>query len=105
MLYDAVRKLMLAGLGLAAVTKGKTESVIQEWVREGELSKEEGKQLLDAWAKRVDQEKEEIQLRVKNEVNRLVASTGMVTKQDLQALEQRIAALETALQAQENKPE
>ena len=103
MFYDHAKKLLATGLGLAVLTKEKAEELVKEWVQEGELSKDEGKELLDNWVRKVDTEKEEIRTRVQKEVHRIVEGAGAVTQEeveglraDLQRLEQRVQALETA---------
>ena len=44
-LGESIRKLILAGIGAAAVTKEKAEAVLQELVKRGELTVEQGKVL------------------------------------------------------------
>ena len=44
-LGESIRKLLLAGIGAAAVTKEKGEEVLRELVRKGELTVEQGKVL------------------------------------------------------------
>lgn len=44
-LGEGVRKLILAGIGAAAVTKEKSEVILHELVKKGELTVEQGKVL------------------------------------------------------------
>ena len=44
-LSDGVRKLILAGIGAVAATKEKSEVILDELVKKGELSVEQGKVL------------------------------------------------------------
>ena len=44
-LGESIRKLLLAGIGAAAVTKEKGEEVLRELVKKGELTVEQGKVL------------------------------------------------------------
>ena len=42
---EGIRKLILAGIGAAAMTKEKSEGILQELVKKGELTVEQGKVL------------------------------------------------------------
>ena len=44
-LGEGIRKLLLAGIGAAAVTKEKSEIILRELVKKGELTVEQGKVL------------------------------------------------------------
>ena len=44
-LGESIRKLILAGIGAAAVTREKGESVLRDLVKKGELTVEQGKVL------------------------------------------------------------
>ena len=44
-LGESIRKLILAGIGAAAVTKEKSESILRDLVKKGELTVEQGKVL------------------------------------------------------------
>ena len=44
-LGESIRKLILAGIGAAAVTKEKSEGLLKELVKKGELTVEQGKVL------------------------------------------------------------
>ena len=45
-LGESIRKLILAGIGAAAVTKEKSESILRDLVKKGELTVEQGKVLV-----------------------------------------------------------
>ena len=44
-LGESIRKLILAGIGAAVATKEKSEEVLKELVKKGELTVEQGKVL------------------------------------------------------------
>lgn len=93
-MFKFAKKMLTTSLGFMLITKDKAEAVVQDWVKEGELSREEGQELLDTWTRRIDEEKEEINSRIHTEVTKVVKSAGLPTKEDFRQLEQRIAALE-----------
>ncbi len=93
-MFKQAKKMLTTGLGFMLITKDKAEAMVQDWVKEGELSREEGQELLDSWSRRIDEEKEEVNSRIRTEVNRVVKSAGLPTKADFQRLEERVAVLE-----------
>lgn len=101
MLYEKARKMFLTGLGFAAITKEKAEVMVKDLVKEGELSKEEGRELLETWTAKIEQEKEEVRGRVQREVNRMIDNAGLVSKEEYRALEARVAALEEKLNSEQ----
>jgi len=43
---DFIKKSMLAGIGLAVLTKEKAEKTVDELIKKGELTKKEGKETI-----------------------------------------------------------
>ena len=59
-MIDIIKKTLLAGVGLAAMTKDKVEELADELTEEGELSEKEAKELLDDLLKRSKRAKKDI---------------------------------------------
>ena len=57
-LGESIRKLILAGIGAAAVTKEKSEGLLKELVKKGELTVEQGKALNAELKHKVEEAKE-----------------------------------------------
>ncbi len=100
MIYDVAKKMLVTGLGIAVFTKEKADSLIQDWVKEGELSKEEGKELLDTWMKKIEAEREDMRGRIQKEVRRMIDQAGVVSKEEHEALAKRVVALELQIKQQ-----
>jgi len=45
-MLEIFRKLLLAGIGAAAITKEKIEDIVRKLIKQGEISKEEEMKLL-----------------------------------------------------------
>ena len=56
MIGEAIRRVLATGLGLAVLTKEKAEELVNEFVRQGELSREEGERLLDDITRRAQEQ-------------------------------------------------
>ena len=101
-LGESIRKLLLAGIGAAAVTKEKGEEVLRELVRKGELTVEQGKVLNEEL-------KHNLKQTVKNNVNVKVKVTtpeelsellDKMTPEQLEALKAQIKAKESTVDSE-----
>ncbi len=94
-LGESIRKLILAGIGAAAVTKEKAEAVLQELVKRGELTVEQGKVLNEELKHNLkDAIRDNVTVNVVTD-DVMDAVDGMDAEQ-LEALKQRIAQAEAA---------
>lgn len=103
-LFPMLRKMLLAGLGLAALTQDEIEKFVNRMVERGEIAEQEGKKLMQemvskrksAWASRDD----EISKRVSSAFERM----KIPTKEDIHDLLQKIDDLNAKID-QMNKGE
>ena len=96
-LGEGIRKLLLAGIGAAAVTKEKSEIILHELVKKGELTVEQGKVL-----------NEELKHNIKDAIRENV-TVNVVTDDMLDAVDdmddEQLAALKERMEAQEPQEE
>ena len=94
-LGESIRKLILAGIGAAAVTKEKSESILRDLVKKGELTVEQGKVL-----------NEELKHSVKEAIRDNVTVHVVRPEEDLDNLDDaQLEALRQRLQAERQKAE
>ena len=95
-LTDGLKKILLAGIGTVAVTAEKSKDVLDELVKKGELTVEQGKVL---------NEEHNIKKTVKDNVNVSVKASspeeltellGKMTPEQLEQLKEQLAKMETA---------
>ena len=84
-----LKKVLLAGIGLTAMTVDKADSFVKELVEKGRLTVEEGKEL-ELELKR--QSKEEAQ-ELLNKLDAKKSSVEYATKDDVKRLEEKLDAL------------
>jgi polyhydroxyalkanoate synthesis regulator phasin len=89
-----LKKGLAFGLGLALASKEQVEKLIDELVKKGELSLEESKDIIDQWKQQTDERKAELQRIVREQIKQVIDKLDLVTKDELQQLEQRIRRLE-----------
>ncbi|MFC4183809.1 phasin family protein [Saccharococcus thermophilus] len=89
-----LKKGLAFGLGLALASKEQVEKLIDELVKKGELSLEESKDIMNQWKQQTEERKAELQRIVREQVKQVIDKFDLVTKDELQQLEQRIRRLE-----------
>ncbi|HCK99272.1 MAG TPA: hypothetical protein DHW42_04100 [Candidatus Marinimicrobia bacterium] len=87
---DIIKKIFLAGLGAATLTREKAEDIIEELVKKGELSREEKPGVLNDLLKEADKRKEEARNFISEEVKKVLKTLNIATKEDLDSLEKRL---------------
>jgi polyhydroxyalkanoate synthesis regulator phasin len=93
-MMDLIKKTMYMGIGLAYMTKEKMEEISQELIKKGELSAAEGKDFIDDLTQKSEEARKALEIRVDKIVKSSLARMNIATRDDLSALEKRIAKLE-----------
>jgi polyhydroxyalkanoate synthesis regulator phasin len=93
-MIETLKNTVLATLGIVAITQEKLQRLIDDLIRRGELTQEQGRVLLAELLSRGQSEKEAISQRVSQEFARLIEKMPFPTKRDLERLEERLRRLE-----------
>lgn len=93
-MFELIKKAMLAGVGLAAVTKDKVEELARELTEKGEMSEKEGKELIDELLKKSEQARKDLETKVEDTVRKVLEKMAVATKEDIDSLSKRINNLE-----------
>jgi len=95
-----MKKMIYFGLGALTLTREKAEKVFSEMVEKGEMNRDEAKQWVEDVIKRGEEEKTELRATIRKEIEQIRSDFPLVTKADLEAIEARLAAIESKLQQQ-----
>jgi len=95
-MLDAIHKMFLAGVGLAAMTKDKIDEHVKELVEKGKLSEKEGREIADEMLKKSKQAKDDLEKQVEKQVQQTLQTLQIASKEDVEKLEARIEKLEAA---------
>ena len=99
-LGESIRRLILAGIGAAAVTKEKGESMLHELVKKGELTVEQGKVLNEELKRNVKEAiRDNVTVHVVTPSDDLMSAVDDMDDESLAALKERIRAAEEARKA------
>lgn len=100
-----LKQMLYAGIGLAAITKEKAEEVVAELVKKGEMSKEEGKDMLNTFMNRMQEESEKLKQKIDEQVENTISSMNLVRKSELDKILQKLTELEKRLDEIDSKKE
>ena len=84
-----LKKVLLAGFGLTAMTVDKADSFVKELVEKGRLTVEEGKELEQELKRQSKEEAQEFL----NKLDAKKSSVEYATKEDVKRLEEKLDAL------------
>ena len=98
-MLDIIKKSIYLGLGAATATKEKVESIVDELIEKGQLSRDEKVGAVRDILDKIEKEEKEISDRIKSAVEKAVKEIGLATKNDIQKLNKQIEALKKKLSA------
>ncbi|HML46448.1 MAG TPA: aspartyl beta-hydroxylase [Clostridia bacterium] len=88
---EGLKKILLAGVGAAATVAEKTEEVVEEWVKKGELTVEQGRVLNEELKRSVEKRRSESDAipleRILKAVDLLSAEEREIVRQHLETSE------------------
>ena len=96
-MIDLMKKTMLAGIGVAVVTKDKVLESLEELVEAGRLSKDEAVAMSDKIVEEGKAETEKAKVEANKLFNEMLHRANLVTKDQYDALAARVTALEGRL--------
>lgn len=101
-MIEVIKKTLFAGLGAAVITKETVDGALREWIEKGKISPEEARhfseRLVSAGSSRWEGTRDALSVRIEE----LMSAANLATRVRLEALETRVALLETKCGAHEN---
>jgi len=91
-MFDLIKKAMLTGVGLAAMTRDKVEELPRELIEKGEMTEKEG--LVDEFMKKSEQAKKDLETKVEGIVEKVLGKMNLAPKEDIRRLEEKIRHIE-----------
>jgi polyhydroxyalkanoate synthesis regulator phasin len=93
-MQEFIRKMMMFGVGLAAMTREKTEELVKELVKKGEMSEKEGKQLVNDLLEKSKKMTRDLETKTEEMVTVTLKRLNIPTRKELDELRERIEKLE-----------
>jgi polyhydroxyalkanoate synthesis regulator phasin len=94
---ELVERLLLAGVGAVSLTAERAESLAEDLASKGGIRKEEARELIDDATARWRGEAGRVGERASTALESLFAELGLMTRDDYEELELRVAQLEHRL--------
>ena len=100
---ESVRKLGLIGAGLWAVTEDKINDLVKDLVDKGDISKEEGKKVIQDMLEESKKQKVDLEKKISEKIQDSISKADVFTRKDMRELESRVDILEDEIQRMKNK--
>jgi len=109
---ELIEKTFLAGMGAAALTKDRVQELVEDLVYRGQLSSEEGREVVERLVSRSREEARSVLKKADSSLQGAYRDIGLPTRREfedldfrLRQLEMRVQLLEKAAEAQaEDRP-
>lgn len=99
---DFVKKALCLGLGTISITKEKIQENVNEMIKQGEITSQEGAKVLDMLLERGRKNKEDIEVFLQNKLDEALAKTNLAHKNEIDELKAQLAELKQQLKDQQN---
>lgn len=95
-MLDFIRKMTLAGAGLAIVTTEKIQELADELVKKGEMTEKEARETVNEYVEKSKQAKKDIEDKMEQWVSGFLNRMNIPTRKELDEIKERLARLEKA---------
>ncbi len=92
-MFEGVRRVLLAGIGLMALTMDEVEEFVDKMVERGELAEKDGKKIVHEVMEKRKKEAEETQKKVNRRVREILDRMDISTHSDIVALSKAVEEL------------
>ena len=93
-LLDAVRRVLLASIGAAALAADEIEDFVNKLVERGEIAEKDGRKLVkDVLERRKEMKMRPIEQKLDRQMDRFLTRLNIPTRDDVESLSARIADL------------
>ena len=92
-LFEAARKVLLAGIGAVALAQDEIEDFVHRLVERGEIAEKDGRKLLREVVDRRKKDAEKAEDQISKRVEEVLDRMSVPTKADIEALGDKIALL------------
>lgn len=93
-----LEKVILSGLGLASLTQEKAQKLVDELVKEGEMSEKDGALMAKKVMDNLEKSKKEMESKMNKAMKEMVEKANIPSKKDFNALEKKIDELNKKLE-------
>jgi polyhydroxyalkanoate synthesis regulator phasin len=96
-MIELMKKTMMMGFGLAAMTRDKVEELAREMAKQADLSAEKGQEFVNEVMDRAEKARGDFESSVQKAVNEQLKNINIATREDVADLTARLEKIEQAL--------
>jgi polyhydroxyalkanoate synthesis regulator phasin len=100
---ESVRKLGLIGAGLWAMTEEKMDELVKELVDKGDISKEEGRKVIQDMVEESKKQKVDLEKKISEKIQDTMSKADSLKGKEMKELQSRIETLEEEIKRIKNK--
>ncbi len=93
-MQETIRKMMMFGVGLAAMTRDKIEELVNELVKKGEMSEKEGREFVNDLMEKSRKVTRDLEAKTEEMVAATLKKLNIPTRRELDDLRERVDRLE-----------
>jgi poly(hydroxyalkanoate) granule-associated protein len=93
-MLDYIRKMTLAGAGLAIMTTEKVQEIMDELVKKGEMTEKEAREAVSEFVEKSKQAKKDLEDKMEQTVTGLLNRLNIPTRKEVEEIKERLARLE-----------
>ncbi|TKB27669.1 hypothetical protein FCL47_05945 [Desulfopila sp. IMCC35006] len=98
-MIDLIKKAILTGVGIAALTKDKVEDLAKELIDKGKISEQEGEKLVQEMLNRAEESRESLKSQTESLVKSTIAKMHLVQIEDFEQLKAEVEQLRAEIAA------
>ncbi len=91
---DLIERTFLVGVGAAALTKDRLQGLVEEFVRRGQLTGDEGREMVDSLLSRSKTEAHSALKKADSSLHGAYRDMGLATRRELEDVDFRVRQLE-----------
>ncbi len=98
-MIELIKKALLTGVGIAALTKDKVEELAKELIDKGKMSEQEGEKLVKDMLNQAEESRENLKSQTESLVNKTIAKMHVARIEDIELLKNEIQQLRDEIAA------
>jgi len=93
-MLDYIRKMTLAGAGLAIMTTEKIQEIMEELVKKGEMTEKEAREAVSEFVEKSKQARKDLEDKIEQMTSGLLNRMNIPTRKEIEEIKERLARLE-----------
>jgi polyhydroxyalkanoate synthesis regulator phasin len=93
-MLDYIRKMTLAGAGLAIMTTEKIQEMMEELVKKGEMTEKEAREAVSEFVEKSKQARRDLEDKIEQMATGLLNRMNMPTRKEFEEIKERLTRLE-----------